>query len=152
MKATTIYIFLLISLLPSIFSSGCRVQQATPDSYRGKQLIFGSGGGFTGASLSYVLLDNGQLFSTDSNSGIGTDTKKYTLLKKLPKTITRQLFSKAVELQLEQLTFSHPGNISYFIGLNNTHTTQRITWGDHRHKAPEGAENLYHQLLATLPL
>jgi hypothetical protein len=51
MKYFTMSIFLLMGILLFIYSSGCRVQWARPDTYTGRQLIFGNGGGFTGAVL-----------------------------------------------------------------------------------------------------
>jgi len=149
MKQVTLYIFLLFSIIVGTSSSGCRAQRITPETYTGKQLIFGNGGGFTGAESAYVLLDNGQLFiTTHANNKL---TTTYTRLKKLSDKITRQLFSKAAELQIEQSAFSHPGNMYYFIGLKSKQITHRITWGDHQHKAPDGVDNLYHQLAALLP-
>jgi hypothetical protein len=149
MKHLTMSISLLMGMLLFIYTSGCRVQRATPDTYTGRQLIFGNGGGFTGAESRYVLLDNGQLFSVETNKS--TRKEKYTPLRQLSRTITRQLFSKADALQLEQLAFSHPGNMYYFIGLQENDTTHRATWGHPSHTIPGEAEILYHQLIASLP-
>jgi hypothetical protein len=112
-------------------------------------LSFGNGGGFTGAESAYVLLDNGQLFGVQKNNHTIEDS--YVPLKQLSRTITRQLFDKADELQLSQLAFSHPGNIYYFIGLVEKNSTHRITWGDSGQQAPGEVENFYHQLTANLP-
>jgi hypothetical protein len=136
-------------MLLFVYSSGCRAQRATPDTYTGRQLIFGNGGGFSGAESTYVLLDNGQLFSVETDKA--TRQEKYKPLKQLSLTITRQLFSKAEALQLEQLAFSHPGNMYYFIGLQENNTTHRATWGHPSYSAPAKAEILYHQLIASLP-
>jgi hypothetical protein len=141
MKRLSISISLLLGILLFIYTPGCRVQRTTPDTHTGRQLSFGNGGGFTGAESAYVLLDNGQLFGVDS----------YVPLKQLSRTITRQLFDKADELQLSQLAFSHPGNIYYFIGLVEKNSTHRITWGDSGQQAPGEVENFYHQLTANLP-
>jgi hypothetical protein len=148
MKYLTLYLFLLSALL-LIYTIGCRVQRDTPETYTGRQLIFGNGGGFTGATAAYILLDNGQLFSV--HPGTRTHTETYTALKKVPRTITRQLFAKADDLQLDKAEFSYPGNIYYFIGLKTNNATHRITWGHPGHQAPTEAENLYHQLQASLP-
>jgi hypothetical protein len=125
------------------------VQRATPETYTGRQLSFGNGGGFNGAASSYVLLDNGLLFSVTFDKQTHKDT--YTSLKKLSPAITRQLFSKAEELHLSQAAFSHPGNLYYFIDLKANSASHRITWGDPRHQVPNEAETLYHQLMAGLP-
>jgi hypothetical protein len=149
MKQFTIHIFLLLTVFLGTYNSSCRSQRSNPATYTGKQLLFGNGGGFTGEATIYLLLDNGCLFSviTDKNS----NNENYIPLKKLSGKITQQLFSKANDLQTYQTEFSHPGNIYYFIGIKNKQATHRITWGDPAYTAPADAENLYHQLTASLP-
>ena len=149
MKSFTIPIFLLLTILWSTYTSGCRSQRSHPATYTGKQLLFGNGGGFTGEAITYLLLDNGYLFRVTTD--LRTTKENYTPLKKLSGKITQQLFSKANDLQISQNEFSHPGNIYYFIGIKNKQTTHRITWGDPSYRAPADAENLYHQLTASLP-
>jgi hypothetical protein len=149
MKHVTIHILLLLGIFLGTYSAGCQAQRINPVTYTGKQLVFGNGGGFTGRESTYVLLDNGYLFSIDTDKHSGKEN--YTPLKKLPGKITQQLFSKADALQLEQVRFSHPGNVYYFVGLKKKQDIHRITWGDPGHEAPADAENLYHQLTASLP-
>ncbi|MDB2607065.1 hypothetical protein N9Y48_04745 [Zobellia sp.] len=61
MKRTLLFYGLLFLTL-----LGCKSQQYTPDELPDKQLVFGYGGGMAGTVNTYILLENGQLFHTNS--------------------------------------------------------------------------------------
>jgi len=60
----TLTIGLICSLVALVITS-CKTKQYTFDSYDGKVLAIGSGGGFTGATSKYYLFENGQLFKSN---------------------------------------------------------------------------------------
>jgi hydroxymethylpyrimidine pyrophosphatase-like HAD family hydrolase len=105
-----------------------------------KQLIFGSGGGFSGQVIEYTLLENGRLMRTNSL------TKESTSLKALSKQEAQTYFKQAAKLNLEALEFKHPGNMYYFIRLNDGEKQQEVVWGDNSHPAPAQVQGLYQKL------
>ncbi len=144
MKPWIIFTPILISLLICIYILACQSQFYTPDTYTGRQLIVGNGGGFTGKETAYILLKNGQLFTITSQS------QAPEFVKMLPKNISKELFQKLKQIQLSKLTFNHPGNIYYFIGIKDRHSSQRIVWGDNSFRAPTEAEELYQLLMVSI--
>lgn len=143
MKPWIILTPVAISLLLCIYVLGCRPQFYTPATYKGKQLIFGNGGGFSGAETQYILLENGQLFTNNSLA------EKPQFLKILPKNISRQLFEKALQVQLMNTAFNHPGNIYHFIGIKDKNHFQQVTWGDKNYKVPTAIEELFQLLMVS---
>ncbi|MBK8843045.1 MAG: hypothetical protein IPO33_09470, partial [Saprospiraceae bacterium] len=51
---------ILLLIIFTFFS--CKSTLLPPDQYKQEQLIFGSGGGFSGAYNEYMLLDDGRLY------------------------------------------------------------------------------------------
>lgn len=102
----------------------CSIKTEFPSQYRGEQLHFGQGGGFSGMLTYYVLLDNGRLYQRDLR-----DTT-FALSNTWEKSFTRQMFSNYSSLDLDEVDFFEPGDRYYFIqhksGKDPFHN---ITWG-----------------------
>ena len=96
-----------------------------PEDYKGEQIHFGQGGGFTGEVTYFTLLDNGQLFS------FNTKDSTFTYLDKWPKEFTTQMMTAYHTLQLDSLNYYEPGDIYYFIFHKKKDSAlHRITWGN----------------------
>ena len=95
-----------------------------PDSYAGRQLMVGSGGGFTGFSTTYYLLDDGRLFSRRSQ-----DTT-YRFLGKQTVANTKRAFA-AVEItgRIKKVRFDNPGNTYKFVRWKKGKQQYNVTWG-----------------------
>jgi hypothetical protein len=119
---------------------GCHTQLYTPESYTGNQLMFGEGGGFSGQIIEYTLLENGQLFITNS---IAKETKP---VRKISKNHARALFRQAEKIRMDTLNFNYPGNIYYFIRLQEENQLQATTWGSNDHQVPTAIQNFYQVL------
>lgn len=141
MKLFTPFVFQLALLL--IIAVSCQSQRFTPETFSGKQLSFGNGGGFSGQVKEYTLLENGQLFSANS---LTNETKE---LKKIDKKQTKALFAKMEALHPASINFKHPGNRYYFLKLKEGKAVHEITWGSTNHPAPEGIQELYQLVSAT---
>ncbi|MES2734131.1 MAG: hypothetical protein V4714_20455 [Bacteroidota bacterium] len=135
---------LLVFGLAIVFLSACQAQKYTPSDFQGKQLTFGSGGGFTGQVIQYTLLENGQLFQSH---GL---TKEVKELKGVSRTKSEQLFGQAEKLDLAKLDFNHPGNLYHFIHIKRGNTIQKVTWGSIQDKVPSEVEALYQELKAVI--
>lgn len=104
--------------------SACSSAKFTVGSLPKQQLIFGSGGGFTGKYDSNLLLENGQIFKKDFLNS------QFIEQKGIRKRKARAFFRAADELELGQMDFNHPGNLSMFLEFQTDSTTARVTWGD----------------------
>lgn len=135
--------FIFGTFLVLLFSC-CKSQQYTLDNLPENQLIFGSGGGITGAIDMYILLDNGQLFHSNSLTGENEE------LEKLSRKETKTCFKKLEAIQLDSIDFNHPGNRYYFLEEIKGDKKHRVTWGSNDHEVSEACQELYNQLRTVL--
>ena len=140
---TSLSLTLLMGLLWT--QTACN-RAATPDKYKGRQLVMGSGGGITGFVTTYYLLDNRKLFVRN-----GRDTM-FTFLNRQPEIITRQLFQMAEDTcNIKTTTFDHPGNLYKFAQWNKGEQSHKVTWGDREEKVPASYTKLYNSFMAIVP-
>ena len=121
MKKIIPYLFLLLMLTNFSF---CKIQEYTPTDFPKQQIIFGSGGGITGAVSEYALLENGAVFS---KKGINAN---YEALTKADKALTSQLFKNIEVLQLKDIQMNNPGNRYYYVTLKDKSGEHQITWSN----------------------
>jgi len=135
---------LFLSALIIIACSGC--QHTMPDAYKGRQMAVGSGGGFTGLTTTYYLLDNGKLFRKTNR-----DTT-YTALGKLKATRRKQLFSAVLDTcQIKEASYNQPGNVSRFVLFQHGDETHRVTWAASDSAVPASYPKFYQSFMAMLP-
>ncbi len=117
--------------------SGCKTYK--PDSLPSKQLVFGSGGGMTGAVKEYILLENGQLFTRNSL------TDKTEELSKVSKKEAKALY-KEYEASIKELAHDEPGNLYYFLNMKSDSTKEhKLIWSG-QGGAPDAAKTFYDAL------
>lgn len=133
---------IILSFL-SLLLFNCKGQY-TIDELPEKLLVFGSGGGMTGAVTTYTLLENGQLFSNNSI------TKEHQELEKLPKKTAKAFFEKMQALELSKTDFNHPGNLYYFIKQVDGEEYYTVTWGSQDHEVSADCEALYKELFELI--
>ena len=137
-RADILKLLLLLSLW------NCKPQQYTFGNLPQRQLVFGSGGGITGGSDSYILLENGQLFHTNSF------TRESEELPSVGREKAGKFFSELTQLQLAKMDFNHPGNLYYFLESVDGDIVHRVTWGSNDYEAPASCKTLYKKLVATI--
>lgn len=102
----------------------CSSGKDFPKTYKGEQIHFGQGGGFTGAVTYFALLDNGRLFQR-----AGRDTT-FTYVDQWDKTFVRQMMTSYHTLQFDKMNVYEPGDLYYFLQhKNNDGPFHRLTWG-----------------------
>jgi hypothetical protein len=115
---------LVILLLTGITLFSCKSPKEFPEKYKGEQIHFGQGGGFTGAVTYFALFDDGRLFqraAVDSTFGY-VDTWN--------QSFTSQMIASWQTLQLDSISYYQPGDIYYFMQHKiNDEPFHRITWG-----------------------
>lgn len=118
---------------------------AGPLTYTGRQLVVGSGGGFTGHASAYYLFENGHFFTSTSDS-------TFTRLRNVPAATVRRLFESAErDCRIRTTTFDHPGNRYRFVRWQRRGQSNTVTWGDARQPAPAPYLRFYRTFMALIP-
>ncbi|CAM3352983.1 hypothetical protein [Zobellia roscoffensis] len=118
----------------------CKSQHYTFDELPSKQLVFGYGGGMAGTVDSYTLLENGQLFHTNSL------TQQTEELEPLSKKEVTACFLKFEELALSEADFNHPGSRYYFLEEVNQNIKHKVVWGSSDHKPDKAYLEFYNEM------
>jgi hypothetical protein len=135
-KNYTIFLF-----LTGITLISCSSSKDFPQKYKGEQLHFGQGGGFSGLVNYYALLDDGRLFHRAPRDS--TFTYEVTW----DNAFVRQMFSNYHTLELDKVVCNEPGNLYYFLqhksGDGPFHI---ITWGNPGFRQDENIVTYYNLL------
>ena len=106
----------------SLIIFSCKSNKYTSDTLPDEQLHFGSSGGFTGFTTTYILLKNGQVFyQKKANADL---EQKEAQRKKVGK----EHFEKASSINWETLPPSEPGNMNYFVVWKNGKDQKQYYW------------------------
>ena len=118
----------------------------TPDTYTGRQLVVGSGGGFTGFSTAFYLLDNGQLFGRRS-----PDTT-FTFIGQQTAANTKRAFRTAeCRCRIKKTEFNNPGNTYRFVRWRRGNEIHKVTWGGTGVNVPAKYPKFYDAFMAMIP-
>ncbi|WP_345244741.1 FAD-binding oxidoreductase [Nibrella saemangeumensis] len=118
----------------------------TPLLYKGRQIVVGSGGGFTGESVSYYLLDNGTLFAKRS-----TDSTFHVVSKQTIANTQRTFRLLENGCKIKSAKFDHPGNRYYFVSWKKGKQEHAVKWGDPKHTVPASYNQFYKSFMAMIP-
>lgn len=132
-----LFFFFLVISFGSCSSSG----KSTADTE--KRIVFGNGGGFTGAYTSHQLNSDGFVYI------LLADSSKQQL-KKLRKKQTRELFDQADKLRDSQPAIYQPYNMNWFIKYYSDKEVVEYKWGDPNMPATNEIKDLYNQLNAIV--
>lgn len=138
-----VQISIIIAVI-SIFYNCNSTKNIIPNDYKGKQIIFGYGGGFTGEIKEYILLDNGNLYLNNAN------TKEIKLIKLVDKKKTKELFLTLANLMLEKYEFKHPFNNYKFLKLKKGISTIEIIWGNPKYQPKKEISDFYNSLFLII--
>lgn len=132
----------LFVLLLSVLFLGCSSTKRLNE-FSKNSLIFGSGGGFTRITNTYTLHVDGTLEKRG-----GPDTQKISITTISPKE-SKQLFKEYLKEGFDTLSFSQPGNMSYFIGHIEGQDEHKILWGGELPPS-ENVKVFYEKLLLLI--
>lgn len=121
---------------------GCKTTVDTPIGYKDSSLIFGNGGGITGAVTSYTLLANGQIFKSQTKM-----KDQWQQHATISKKTAQQLIDKSLALEINLLEHNHPGNTYKFIQTNIDGKENYICWGDKQSPIETTVKDFYFQLI-----
>lgn len=119
----------------------CHSVDKFPGQFKGDQLHFGQGGGFSGILNYFVLLKDGRLFKKDYRDST------FTFQTKWAKPFVDQMFTNYKELGLDRVDHYQPGDLYYFIEYHQSGMpVHRIAWGRPGFK-PEDNTVIFYNLL-----
>ena len=125
-----IFLFILqISCKTTYYSS--------PDEFDGKQIILTESGGFSGQTTKTFILENGQVFIKTNFPESLEESKR------LSEKTTEIVFQRMETLQISQVSFMHPGNLTYSLMLKSKDQKYEIKWGDPGFTVPEEVSECY---------
>lgn len=131
----------LFSLLAFSLLASCKSQQYTAENLPEQQLLFGEGGGFTGAVTEYILLENGQIFK---NYSLNDSTIELGHVKK---RTAKDMMKKIQAMQLDTMDVKQPGNMYYFLSYKTSNKEHRVTWGAPAYQVDPQIEAFYKELM-----
>jgi hypothetical protein len=119
---------------------------STPTTYVGRQIMVGSGGGVTGFSTTYYLLDNGKLFGKRSRD------MGFTFLGQQTAANTKRVFSVAEDkCKIKTAKFDNPGNVYTFIRWKKGKQENKVAWGAVDKAVPANYKKFYDSFMAMIP-
>jgi hypothetical protein len=141
---------LTLMLVVSLGFTQCTTKTYTLDQLPQQFIEIGNYGGFTGASTSYYLLQNGQRFysrgiavASSSASGKELEPTKSKAFKAKLKELKRLGFS--------DIDFNEKGNMTHFVRLKTKKKNHTISWGDPK-KAPQEVVAFYTTFLKDMQI
>ena len=133
------YILFLFTSLLTLFS--CKSQKPIViDEYSGPRITFGTGGGFTGATIEHCLLPSGEVFVKSNRM------KSFNPTKSVDKKVAKQMFANFTALGLDQENIDDPGNMYYFIAKEEDGKTHKLTWGADNQQSSANAKKFFMTL------
>ncbi|MEL6131981.1 MAG: hypothetical protein AAFR59_01315, partial [Bacteroidota bacterium] len=87
------------------------------------------------------LMENGQLFYQSKIEG------EWEAYENLKKRTTKRLFAQMDDMGWDQLEVNQPGNMTYFVELQNQTTQHRVTWGSEKAEVSPEVSKLFQQLM-----
>lgn len=138
----------LLGLLLCAVAEPCMAQTGStyPATYKNRQIIVGKGGGFTGASKAYYLLENGYFYSKSDTDSL------FTRLGKKSAATTRRLFKELeTGCRIKTARFDQPGNQYQFVSWKKNRQEYIVTWGDSQQPPPARFLAFYKSFMALVP-
>ncbi|MEZ0607117.1 FAD-binding oxidoreductase [Fibrella sp. WM1] len=123
-----------------------RVVREIPDTYKGRVILVGSGGGVVGKETTYSLLDDGRLFSKK------TGEKTHTYIGKQTAANTKKVFwSVEDRCAIKKTKYQKPGNLYRFVGWRKGREAYKVSWAPGDKTVPANYEQVYKGFIGMLP-
>lgn len=139
------FILLILFLLGGVtLWQSCKTTKYQLNDYDGPKLVFGNGGGFTGAFQEYWVLPNGQLFLSKNGGDV-------VELPKIKKREAKNLFKSAEKLDLLNLSYDKPGNMYFSVQYLKDGKHSKAVWGKEEHLKNPILDELYSEFIVLVP-
>lgn len=107
-------------------------------------ILIGSGGGVTGVANVYRITPAGEVFR-----GKGIGDIKYTECGKIKRAKAKKMIARVATV-VSSSGFDHPGNMYYFMTLQENDGEKKVTWGDTTNTVPDNIKTLYEEIQAAI--
>jgi hypothetical protein len=135
--------FRLLPVLLLVFFFSCKGQTYTLDSLPSKRIEFGNEGGFTGAKTTYILLENGQVFSKTA--------LVQTELEKVKKKEAKKVFKEMENLVQTKFECNETSNLTNFLVFYDGKESKEWKWpGGQIKPAPDALLELNKLILEII--
>ena len=122
------------------------VSREVPDTYKGRILTVGSGGGVRGQETAYYLLDDGRLF------GRKPGQTTYVLIGQQTPANTKKVFQSVEDrCAIRKTAYNKPGNTYRFIGWKRGVERYRVAWAPADKAVPPNYNQVYTAFLGMIP-
>ena len=118
-------------------------KKATDDPNKILRIVFGTGGGITGAFDEHILLPNGNMYFYNSIEG----EEKFKGV--VPSSMLKRLLDQPTKIKFEKIAYNQPANKYYFIEVFTTKSSHRVVWGSNEN-APNQVVQFYNDLSNSL--
>jgi hypothetical protein len=149
MKHLLVLIILVVGTISVVFGQDTTPKPTPfavskhPFTYEGRQLIVGQSIG--NLEKEYRLLEDGGIYRR-----INSAKELEVLGNQIPRNI-EMAFKSLKDIDFEKLEFQHPSRISYFLIYKKGKKESKVSWGDPKHPAPEGAVRVYKAFMGMIP-
>lgn len=110
------------------------------------QLQMGSGGGVTGQTITYILLENGKIYKQNS-----LKPDSLVLNRTLFASTAKKYLAEAKKLALTKRKFDEPGNMSFFVRYATTSKSEEaVVWGANGKTPPKEVKAFYEKFMKNL--
>lgn len=92
----------------------------------------------------YRITPSGEVFR-----GKGIGDIKYTECAKIKRAKAKKMIAKVATV-VSGANFDHPGNMYYFMTLQENDGEKKITWGDTNNTVPDNIKTLYEEIQAAI--
>ena len=131
--------------------SACRGPMYSADQLPNDQILFGTGGGFSGEVNKFILLQNGQIFHENYKPYGDKSTQRVVQeLEPMPKKVAAEFYLRMDSLRLDKYDFFRPGNMYSFMGLQTELIDHEVRWGAPSYPVREDVEDLHGSLMEAI--
>ncbi len=132
-------------LIIGVLVVSCTPASEFPKKEKRDEIHFGQGGGISGATTHYILLEDGRLFRQPWR-----DTT-LTYLDTWPGIFTRQMFLNYHSLKLDTVNYNEPGDLYYFVEYHTPKKPpHRIVWGKPGFQPADNLVKYYNNLYQSI--
>lgn len=129
----------ILMIIAALFVlTSCKTQQPF-------QLSFGSQGGFTGATTTYTVADDGKVYKSSST---GQDKTQLTTLRK---DQIKEIQALIAKLNIASPAINNPGNMSSFLNLTKNGASYNNQWPTGTPSGNAAIDELYQKLSSFIP-
>ncbi len=104
-----------------------------------------SGGGFAGATTTFQIRPDGKVIKTNSLKPNASE-----VVKTLGSNELTNIYQDLDKLQLQNVKFSHPGNMTYSLKVESDAYKNNVRWGSNDHQVPANIQQYYDNLMKMI--